>query len=460
MTEDHTRRGIRRLLAPVRSRATVAASLVVAGFFVAASALFLELLRQSLVEILDEAVAELAEDVAAEVEQDILPPVFVSNDDDSFIEVVDDAGRVRARSDNLPEGEPVVTLQPSARLSAQTVRGLPIRDSGPFRVVALRTEGPDGPVTVYAGSTLSGVDDELVVVRSLLAAGLPLLMALVAATTWVVVGRSLRPVEAIRAEVADISARALHLRVSEPPTGDEVARLAATMNAMLDRLESATERQRRFVGDASHELQSPLSALRADLEVALAAGDGEPGEWAHTARRLLGDVERQEALVHDLLFLARADEYTAARSPTLVDLGDVVLTEVGRVRLRAPVAVDTSTVSGAPVRGHWGDLARVVRNLLDNAVRYARSRVAVSLEVVDGWAVLTIEDDGPGIPPDERERIFERFARLDTARSRQQGGTGLGLAIAREVVVDHHGTITVDEGRGGARLVVRLPAEP
>jgi signal transduction histidine kinase len=232
------------------------------------------------------------------------------------------------------------------------------------------------------------------------------------------------------------------------------------MNAMLDRLEAATERQRRFVGDASHELQSPLAALRADLEVALAAGDGQAGEWAQVARRLLGDVERQEALVQDLLFMARADEDTADRNAALVDLDDVVLTEVERLRLRAPVAVGTSAVSGALVRGHWEDLARVVRNLLENAVRYARTQVTVSLGVDEGWAVLTVDDDGPGIPLGERERVFERFARLDSARSRPLGGTGLGLAIAREVVVDHHGTITVEDWRGGARLVVRLPAEP
>ncbi|MGH8991537.1 MAG: sensor histidine kinase, partial [Acidimicrobiia bacterium] len=239
------------------------------------------------------------------------------------------------------------------------------------------------------------------------------------------------------------------------------ARLAATMNAMLDRLESATERQRRFVGDASHELRSPLAALRADLEVALAGGDGHAGEWAHTARRLLGDVQRQEALVQDLLFLARADEDPTSRRPyTLVDLDDVVLAEVERTRLGAAVSVDTSAVSGAPVRGQVEDLARVVRNLLENAVRYARSRVAVSLGVEDGVAVLTVDDDGPGIPPAERERVFERFARLDSARSRQLGGTGLGLAIARQVVVDHQGSITVEDWPGGARMVVRLPAEP
>jgi signal transduction histidine kinase len=450
---------VRRLLAPVRSRATLGATLVVALFCIVASALFLDLLRQSLVDILDDTVDELAEDVKAEVEQDILPPVFVSDDDDSFILVVDGSGGVISKSDNLTEATAeVVHIERMPERRARTVE-LSIGRGGDFRVVTLEASGPDGRFTVYAGSTLDVVRNEVRVARSLLLAGVPLLLALVGATTWVVVGRSLRPVEAIRAEVADITARDLHRRVSEPPTGDEVARLAATMNAMLDRLEGATERQRRFVGDASHELRSPLAALRADLEVALSGGDGE-GEWTQTARRLLGDVERQEALVQDLLFLARADESTAARNPTLGDLDDLVLREVSRLRLRAPVTVDISGVSGAPVRGHWEDLARVVRNLLENAVRYAGSQVTVRLGVEDGWAVLSVEDDGPGIPAEERERVFERFARVDSGRSRRLGGTGLGLAIAREVVVDHGGTISIDGSGAGARLVVHLPAEP
>ncbi|MGH8991362.1 MAG: HAMP domain-containing protein, partial [Acidimicrobiia bacterium] len=229
----------RRLLAPVRNRATMAACLVVAIFFVAAATLFLALLRKSLVDILDEAVTELAEDVGHEVEQDLLPPVFVSDDDDSFILVVDDAGRVISRSNNLDADTPIARIQHSGETAvAHTVKSLPIGNGDDFRVVALRATGKDGPVIVYAGTTFGIVENEVVVARSLLGAGLPLLVALVGATTWVVVGRALRPVEAIRAEVADISARALHQRVSEPPTGDEVARLAATMNAMLDRLES------------------------------------------------------------------------------------------------------------------------------------------------------------------------------------------------------------------------------
>ncbi|MGH9041134.1 MAG: ATP-binding protein [Acidimicrobiia bacterium] len=447
---------LRRLLAPVRNRATMAACLVVACFFIGASALFLALLRQSLVEILDDSVSELAEDVVSEVEQDVLPPVLGSNDDDSFIQVVDDSGMVIARSDNLRGLGPVAGVPGAA--GVQTVT-LDIGGGGVFRVVTLRTEGRDGPVTVSAGSTTDFVEEEIVLARSLLATGLPLLILLVATTTWIVVGRALRPVEAIRAEVADISARDLHRRVSEPPTGDEVARLAATMNAMLDRLEWSSERQRRFVGDASHELQSPLAALRADLEVALAARKGENGDWTGVARRLLGDVERQEALVQDLLFLARSDEDTGARKHVLVDLDDVVLSEVDRLRLRA-ATVDTSAVSGALVRGHRTDLARVVRNLLENAVRYARSQVTVTLGVEDQWAVLVVEDDGPGIPAAERQRVFERFARMDSARSRQLGGTGLGLAIAREVIVDHDGSISIEDSAGGARLMVRLPAEP
>jgi hypothetical protein len=192
-------RALRQLLAPVRNRATIAACVVVACFSVAAATLFLALLRQSLVDILDDAVAELAEDVASEVEQDILPPVFVSNDNDNFIQVVADSGRVISRSNNLPEGTPPLGIPPSeGRPAAHTVASLPFGDGGDFRVVALRARSPEGPVTVYAGSTLAVVDDEVVVARSLLAAGLPLLIGLVGTTTWVVVGRSLRPVEAIR----------------------------------------------------------------------------------------------------------------------------------------------------------------------------------------------------------------------------------------------------------------------
>jgi signal transduction histidine kinase len=238
---------------------------------------------------------------------------------------------------------------------------------------------------------------------------------------------------------------------------DEIGRLARTMNDMLDRLQSSAERQRRFIGDASHELQGPLATVRTELEVALA--HPEKANWPAAAADLLEENERMTRLVQDLLFLARADEGSAAARPMArVDLDDVVLAEVERARAHARVPIDLSKVSGAEVRGNADDLGRVVRNLLDNAERYARTTVTVSLVTVGAVVELVVADDGPGVPDTDRDRIFERFRRLDEARSRNTGGSGLGLAIAREAVTAHGGDISVEAGRPGARFVVRLPA--
>jgi signal transduction histidine kinase len=281
------------------------------------------------------------------------------------------------------------------------------------------------------------------------------LLGVIGVTTWLLVGRALHPVEAIRAEVADISAHDLGRRVPVPAVADEIGRLAGTMNQMLDRLQSSADRQRRFAADASHELQSPLASSRAHLEVALAHPDDAP--WASVATDLLEENHRMERLVRDLLFLARGDEgdLDAHRRP--VDLDDVVSFEVGRLRPGAEVVIDASGVVPAEVSGHADQLHRVVRNLLENAVDHARSRVTIELRGTGAEVELVVADDGPGVPVPDRDRVFDRFTRLDDARSRQTGGAGLGLAIAREVVEAHGGRVRVEDGPG-ARFVVRLPA--
>jgi signal transduction histidine kinase len=228
------------------------------------------------------------------------------------------------------------------------------------------------------------------------------------------------------------------------------------MNQMLDRLQLYNDRQRRFVADASHELQSPLASSLADLEVALAHPDGI--DWRDTAAGLVADNERMTRLVQNLLFLARADDPSVASPQTLVDLDDVVLAEVARVRSRTAVTLDVSRVAPVEVRGNPDQLARVVRNLLDNAGRYTRSRITVEVKRDSAEAVLVVADDGPGVAPEARDAIFERFTRVDDSRSRETGGAGLGLAIAREIVENHRGDITVEPGGDGARFVVRLPA--
>jgi signal transduction histidine kinase len=443
----------------MRARTTLAACTVVGVALLAGAVGLLALVHHSLVATIDAGAAARAADIAAQAAQGPLPATLaVRGGEEALVQVVDVSGRVVAASANL-QGEPPITglrTGPGGHASA-TLHHLPIGDDGEaFRVVAQSARSGSGALSVYVASSLGGTDESIAAVRSFLLVGVPLLLGVVGATTWIIVGRALRPVEAIRAEVADISVQALQRRVPEPGVDDEIGRLARTMNDMLDRLQVSAERQRRFVGDASHELQTPLAAGRTELEVALA--HPERADWPVAAAGLLEENERMTRLVGDLLFLARGDEGPAVARPTAqVDLDDVVLAEVERARARGRVPIDISGVSGAEVNGHAADLGRVVRNLLDNAEQHARTRVAVTLGQVGPTVQLVVEDDGPGVPVADRERIFERFRRLDETRSRDTGGTGLGLAIAREAVAAHGGHIVVEDGRLGARFVVRLP---
>jgi signal transduction histidine kinase len=337
----------------------------------------------------------------------------------------------------------------------------------------MRSNGvPNYPDLTLAGlgeggglSVLTGVVGRSVVLPSLetvkadverfgrtIAIGVPLLVAVVAAVTWLVVGRALHPVEAIRTRVAQIGAGDLHQRVPDPGTGDEVGRLAATMNRMLDRLQRSSDRQRRFISDASHELRSPLASARTQLEVALAHPEG--ADWPGVASGVLEEGVRMERLVDDLLALARADEGAVLAHTEELDLGEIVAEEAGRVEgLEVEADVGEARLRGDPLA-----LRRVVRNLLDNARRHASSRIVLRVALEGDEVVAVVEDDGAGIPEAEREQVFERFARLGEARDRDAGGTGLGLAVVREIVEAHGGTVVAEQGdEGGARLVVRLP---
>jgi len=275
-------------------------------------------------------------------------------------------------------------------------------------------------------------------------------------TTWVVVGRALGPVEAIRTEVDGISAAELHRRVPDPPGSDEIARLARTMNRMLGRLERAQVRQRRFVSDASHELRSPVASIRQHAEVALAHPDRTTtGELAET---VLAEGLRVQHLVEDLLLLARADEHTLRLQRRPVDLDDLVFDEARRLREVTDLRVDTTAVSAGRVVGDSAELRRMLRNLGDNAARHTRGRISFALAEHNGVVLLAVDDDGPGIPAADRERVLERFVRLDDARARDAGGSGLGLAIVAELVAAHGGTLAIaDSSLGGARVELNFP---
>ena len=280
-------------------------------------------------------------------------------------------------------------------------------------------------------------------------------MVIVAVTTWLIVGRALRPVESIRREVEAITTAGLDRRVPEPATGDEIGRLARTMNRMLRRLESATERQRIFIADASHELRSPLTGIRTQLEVDLA--HPEQADWQRTDRDVLDETIRMQRLVDDLLLLARADDDRFVAQHRRVDLDDIVLAEAHRLPTRTHHQLDIAAVAAGRIDGDPDQLAQLVRNLLDNAARYATNRITIAVTESIGRVVLIVADDGPGIPDADRARVFERFTRLDAARDRDHGGTGLGLAIADEIAKAHHATITIDNNHPGARFTVTFP---
>lgn len=452
---------LRAALGSVRVRTTLGAVLVVALALVVGAIGLVQSMRRTLDREVRDAARLRALDVATALEAGTPPQeVTVEGVEDSFIQIQSGSGSVIGSThDSDIDGEPpVIQLDPGE--SAEVA--LPFDDDA-FLAVAEAAETSEGRLTVIVARTLETVGESTQVVTDLLIAGLPLLLLLVVVTTWKVVGRALAPVEAVRREVEAISATELHRRVPGPADGDEIARLARTMNRMLDRLEQAQRRQRQFVADASHELRSPVASIRQHAEVALAYP--ERTQLDDLAETVLAEDLRVQRLVEDLLLLARADEQSLTLEQRPVDLDDLVFEEASRLRAGGAswsMQVDTSDVSAARVVGDVTALRRVLRNLADNAARHARQRMAFSLAERDGEVRLDVDDDGPGVPDDDRERVFGRFVRLDEARARDDGsgpGTGLGLSIVAELVAAHGGTVVVDDSPlGGARFQIRLPS--
>jgi signal transduction histidine kinase len=439
-------------LATIRAITTAVATIIVAIALVVGAAGLIAALRRTMVDEVAEAARAQASDVVRQLEAGRPPVLEVAGADEQLIQVMTPAGAVVASSLNV-EGRPaVVRLAPGQ--SANVVTPL---DDDEFVAVAEGAQTSDGRRIVLVARALVDVLDTTTVITRLLIIGLPLLVAVVALTTWFAVGRALAPVEAIRREVDAISAAQLHRRVPQPKADDEIGRLAATMNRMLERLESARNSQRRFVSDASHELRSPITVIRQHAEVALAHPDRVTA--AELAEVVLAEQQRMQRLVEDLLLLARADEHVPLAREA-VDLDDLAFEEGHRLRSTTSKHVDTSGVSAVRVQGDADALRRVIRNVGENAARHASSRVDITLVERRNGVVLTIDDDGPGIPESERVRVLHRFVRLDEARSRDEGGSGLGLSIVDEVVRAHGGSVLIEESPlGGARIQIALPVQ-
>jgi signal transduction histidine kinase len=373
-----------------------------------------------------------------------------------IVQVLDDQGRVVSASQNADRLTAILRPDEVAR----ALRG-PVHVSGSR--VAIDSELQVWAQQVSAGGVRFTVvvaepDEELVssdaLLRRVLLIGFPLLLLVLGLIAWRVIGAAMRPVEELRSAAERISGSGRGDRLPVPPSDDEVHALAVTLNSMLDRLDRARERETAFVGDAAHELRSPLASMRMQIDVARRLGEGGP-----LADELHEDVTRLDALVDDLLTLARLDagandgwQVPAHRVPVRPVLERVAATwtsEHTRVRV----------VDGGPsaVTLGEGELDRILTNLVGNAARHARE-VDLSASPKEGRVVITVTDNGPGIPAADRERVFERFTRLDEARDRDSGGAGLGLPIVRELVLARGGELRLgDVPGGGLRVEVELP---
>ncbi len=452
------RRTARAVLGSVRVRTTLAALAVVFVTLALAGTGLVWLLHLSLENGLVNTATTEAIDVGGVVAQGTIPTDLRVRPGYA-VQVVNDRGTVLASSADLAGRHAVSALRPPTGTRARVTVGPDLAgDDNPDLAVAYTVMTRHGPTTIYALASVEQAEDSVHDLAIVLLLSMPVLLVLSGVLAWLLAGRALRPVEAIRAEVAGVSAGDLDRRVPEPPFDDEIGRLARTMNEMLARLQSAQHRQRQFVSDASHELRSPIAALLAQVEVA--GAHPELADWSAVSSAVAEEGSRLWRIVDDLLLLARSDEGHLAPGTDDIDLDDLVLAEAARLRTAGKVAVDLGHVGAGRVVGDREQLRRVVRNLADNAERHARSLVTFELGTQDSWVCLVVADDGPGIPEDQRERVFERFARVDESRHRPAGGTGLGLAIVREIIAVHGGTVAVADRAIGARIEIHLPAAP
>lgn len=448
----------------LRARLTILSTALFTFAVVTGAVLVLVLQRYALVRVLDSAAGHTANNVAVQFLDGKNPTtVYPITGGVVAIQVVDSANQVIATSPGTPTDAPILT--PSQIADARDGRRFNI-DANASHAEQRVLAAVAGQDTVLVVTDLKSVNDSLRILGRAALIGTPIAILLMGVGTYLVVAFTLRPVAALRHGAADITAAGLSAqRLPVPSAHDEIYRLAVTLNAMLDRIDSATSRQRTFVGDAAHELRSPLASVRVQLEVA--ARMGPEHDWEELVDDVLVDVDRLDRLVADLLALARIDESGGTlRSHEPVDVRALV-TAVARSYNRARVPVTLNPGPAADVLGDADGLRRVLINLIDNAVRYATRSVAVALahdHVGDFDTVtITVTDDGPGIAAAERDRVFDRFYRTESSRSRESGGTGLGLPIAREIVRAHGGTVRLTSSRPdgtGLTAVITLPAAP
>lgn len=432
----------------VRARTTAVSTAVVALTLLIGMVGLVVVIRGQLTAGAEQSASARAEDIEGLLAGGApLESIAIGDEDDVVVQVLDAAGAVVLSSGNI-NGEAPLAPRPG-------VRDVPVGEH-PFVLITEDVDTSEGSFTVIAGQSLERMHETTSLLVTTLGGGLPVVLLVVFATLWRMTGAAIRPVERIRLRVDQVQAADPSQRVPVPDADDEIARLATTMNTMLERVEVFQRHQRQFVSDASHELRSPIAIVRQLTEVAIAHPERNDDQ-------LIGDIHaetvRMQAVVEDLLLLARGRSTALADSGRAVDLDDLALAELQRLRASTSLTVDGTGVGPARTVGSELRLARAVRNLVDNAVNHANVSVAISTSTQGRTAAITVDDDGPGIPEADRQRVFDRFVRLDHARSRDKGGSGLGLAIVADIVAAHNGTVeAVDSPLGGARITIHLPA--
>lgn len=449
----------------IRSRTTFAAVIVVGVALVVAAIGLMALTRNRIEASIRDGAVTRAETLVALIDAGALTDPLPGRDLELVAQVVDASGVVVAADRAAGRAAPFTTepVGVGGRLIVtvdelfESIEGREdgLEDEGPYVVVVQGVAGDGGSATVQVAASLEDAGEALDAVAPVLWIGILAVLAIVGITTWALTGRALRPVEEMRSQADRISAAALDRRLPLPEAHDELRSLAVTLNAMLERLEQSALRQRRFVADASHELKSPLTAMRAMVDVA-----GRDPDLAQEELLADFDVElnRMQRLVADMLYLARSDESPQGRHGDAIDLEQIVAAEGAALQSRSSVTVNTTGLRPVRVNGDPARIAQLVRNLTDNAARHAASTVWLGTERHGDDALVVVRDDGPGIPEADRQRVFERFVRLDESRTRDTGGAGLGLAVARAIAREHGGDLVLVVGDGGATFAARFPA--
>lgn len=446
-----------RVFSTVRARSALLATLVVGAAMAVGALVLIGLFRSQLEDSLDQSLQQQANDRALLLDE--------GSDPQSLVTVLEEEAMVwigRADGTSVAVGGAIVPLENPipARIGEVSTRRILVEERSPGEMEREVTELRFGSaqserdgLVVLAGAETESIDEVAGGLAQLFAVAVPLLALLVGVTTWLLAGRVLRPVERIRTHAADIGGGTLADRVPVPETQDEIQDLAVTMNSMLGRIESHDKTLRQFSADASHELRSPIANLRALIDTA----DARAPEWPPLKSRLSAETERLSDLVGNLLFLAAGGVQESGH--VVVDLDDVVFDEAEILSATGRVSVNLEGVEPVQVLGSRADLQRLVRNLVDNAARHASNVVSIQTSSTRDGVTLRVSDDGDGISDADRDRVFERFTRLDEARARDDGGSGLGLAIVRQIALDHEAVATVTTSAlGGAQFGVEFPS--